>query len=88
MPKTEDGGFIFDDSGLCPYSVDDESRKEYIVKRETIEIKQYDTVLLKDGREADIMEVLDDKTFIADVGSSPKDWETIDITIDDIEKVI
>ena len=53
-----------------------------------VEIKEFDTVLLKDGREADIMEVLDDKTFIADVGSSPKDWETIDITIDDIEKVI
>mgnify|MGYP001750466917 CR=1 len=28
MPKTEDGGFILDDSGLCPYSVDDESEKE------------------------------------------------------------
>lgn len=53
-----------------------------------VEIKEFDTVLLKDGREADIMEVLDDKTFIADVGSSTKDWETIDITIDDIEKVI
>lgn len=53
-----------------------------------MEIKEFDTVLLKDGREADIMEVLDGKTFIADVGSSPKDWETIDITIDDIEKVI
>lgn len=53
-----------------------------------VEIKEFDTVLLKDGREADIMEVLDDKTFIADVGSSSKDWETIDITIDDIEKVI
>ena len=53
-----------------------------------MEITEFDTVLLKDGREADIMEVLDDKTFIADVGSSPEDWETIDITIDDIEKVI
>lgn len=53
-----------------------------------MKIKEFDTVLLKDGRQADIMEVLDEKTFIADVGSSPKDWETIDITIDDIEKVI
>ena len=51
-------------------------------------IKEFDTVLLKDGRQADIMEVLDEKTFIADVGSSPKDWETIDITIDDIERII
>lgn len=53
-----------------------------------VEIKELDTVLLKDGRKADIMEVLDDKTFIADVGNSPADWETVDITIDDIEKVI
>ena len=51
-------------------------------------IKEFDTVLLKDGKQADIMEVLDEKTFIADIGSSPADWETIDITIDDIEKVI
>lgn len=51
-------------------------------------VKQYDTVLLKDGREAAIVEAFDNKNFIADVGSSPKEWETIDITIDDIEKVL
>ena len=51
-------------------------------------VKQYDTVLLKDGREASIVEAFENKVFIADVGSSPKDWETIDVTIDDIEKVL
>lgn len=51
-------------------------------------IEQYDTVLLKDGKEAAIVEVFDNKTFIADIGDSPADWETINITIDDIEKVI
>ncbi|QBF00056.1 hypothetical protein PMF13cell1_05652 [Blautia producta] len=51
-------------------------------------IKEFDTVLLKDGRTASIMEVFENKAFIADVGSSPKDWETISITIDDIEKVL
>ena len=51
-------------------------------------VKQYDTVLLKDGREASIVEAFENKVFIADVGSSPKDWETIDITIEDIENVI
>lgn len=51
-------------------------------------VKQYDTVLLKDGREASIVEAFDNKVFIADVGSSQKDWDTIDITIDDIDKVI
>lgn len=53
-----------------------------------MEIKEFDTVLLKDGRTASIMEAFENKVFIADVGSSPKDWETISITIDDIEKVL
>ncbi len=51
-------------------------------------IKQYDTVLLKDGREAAVVEAFENKHFIVDVGDSPKNWETIDVSIDDIEKVI
>nr|DAN58960.1 MAG TPA: hypothetical protein [Caudoviricetes sp.] len=51
-------------------------------------IKQYDTVLLKDGREAAVVEAFENKYFIVDVGDSPKNWETIDVSIDDIEKVI
>ncbi len=51
-------------------------------------IEQYDTVLLKDGREAAIVEKFSESNFLADIGDSPKDWDTIDITIDDIEKVI
>lgn len=53
-----------------------------------MQIKQYDSVLLKDGRRAAVVEKWDDTHFLADVGSSTKDWDTIDITIDDIEKVI
>ena len=53
-----------------------------------MKIKLYDTVLLKDGRKAVIVEAFENKAFIADVGDSPADWETISITIDDIEKVI
>lgn len=52
-----------------------------------MKIKQYDNVLLKDGRSATIVEVFSDTVFLADVGSSPKDWETIDVTLDMIEKV-
>lgn len=51
-------------------------------------VKQYDTVLLKDGREAVIVEAFEGTAFIADVGSSEKDWETIDIKIEDIERVL
>lgn len=53
-----------------------------------MKIKQYDTVLLKDGREAAVVEAFENREFIVDVGNSPKDWETISVTIDDIEKVI
>lgn len=53
-----------------------------------MKIKQYDSVLLKDGRRAAIVEKFSETDFLADVGSSPEDWDTIDITIDDIEKVI
>ena len=52
------------------------------------QIKQFDTVLLKDGREAAVVEAFENKAFLVDVGDSPKDWDTISITIDDIEKVI
>ena len=51
-------------------------------------IQQYDEVLLKDGREAAIVEVFSDKEFLADVGSSEKDWDTIAISLDDVEKVL
>ncbi len=51
-----------------------------------MKISQYDTVLLKDGREAAIVEVFSPTNFAADVGDSPEDWETIYITLDQIEK--
>lgn len=51
-------------------------------------IHEYDNVLLKDGREAAIVEVFDETHFLADVGSSPADWETIDVDLDDIERII
>ena len=53
-----------------------------------MKVKQYDTVLLKDGRTAAIVEVFEGKDFIADVRNSEKDWKTITLTIDDIDKVL
>lgn len=53
-----------------------------------MKVSLFSLVLLKDGREAAIVEVYDDTHFAADVGSSEKDWDTIDITVNDIEKVI
>ena len=35
-----------------------------------------------------IVDKLSKDTFIADIGDSPEDWDTITITIDDIEKVV
>ena len=54
----------------------------------TATIEPYDTVLLKDGRRATIIEKFSEQDFMADVGGSPKDWDTIDITIDDIDRIL
>lgn len=52
-----------------------------------MKISQYDRVMLKDGRTATIVEVLEEDTaYIADVDLPESDWDTIDITQDDIEK--
>jgi hypothetical protein len=53
-----------------------------------MKIKQYDDVILKDGRMAGIVEVFSESEFLADVGSGPEDWETTDITLDMIDRVI
>ena len=53
-----------------------------------MQINQYDTILLKDGREGSVVETFDNSEFIIDIGDSTKDWETITVTIDEIEKVI
>lgn len=53
-----------------------------------MKIEQYDTVLLKSGKEAAIVEKFSEIDFLADIGEEPEDWDTIDITIDDIERVV
>lgn len=52
-------------------------------------IKAFDHVILVDGREGAVVEVLgDQELFLVDIGSSPEDWETIEVRIDQIKKVI
>jgi hypothetical protein len=54
-----------------------------------MQVKEFDRVLLKDGRKADVMEVFSNGSLIVDVGDSPENWETLyDKTVDDIDKVI
>jgi hypothetical protein len=54
-----------------------------------VNIKQFDTVLLKDGRIGAVVEVNSDTNFDIDVGNSPADWETLwSVPIENIEKVI
>lgn len=53
-----------------------------------MKIEQYDTVRLKDGRIGTAVEVFGDDEILVDVGSSPKDWETISVSLDEIESVI
>ncbi len=48
-------------------------------------IKQYDHVVLKDGRKGCVVELYGDQDrFDVDVGSSPEDWETVHVSRDDI----
>ena len=51
-------------------------------------IEEFDNVLLKDGKTAAIVDKLSEDTFIADIGNSPEDWDTITITIDNIKEVV
>lgn len=47
----------------------------------------YESVLLKDGRIATIIEVYEPDAYDADIGHSPKDWAMVyGITDDDIER--
>lgn len=52
-----------------------------------MERKLYEIVKLKDGREAVIVEVLGSENYIADVGDSPEDWDTIFIKESDIDMI-
>lgn len=50
--------------------------------------QEFDTVLLKDGRVAAIVEVVGPNEYIADVGHSPRDWSIIwDLTDEKIERL-
>lgn len=59
--------------------------KDVIIK---MKIEQYNRVLLKDGNEASIVEILEEnKFFIADIDKN-NDTYTEEICIEEIEKVI
>lgn len=53
------------------------------------QIREFDEIRLKDGREASVVEVVGDQAwFVVEVGSSPADWETLDVYPDQIAEVI
>ena len=53
-----------------------------------MKIKQYDHVVLKTGKKALIVEILEeDKTYIADI-ETQGDYDTETIKIEEIEKVL
>ncbi len=48
-------------------------------------IELYENVKLKDGREGCVVEILGDQDiFLIDIGSSPADWDTIQVYREDI----
>lgn len=57
--------------------------------RESFQIEQYDKVLLKDKRTACVVEILEDsKAYLVDVDISREQWETIQISYNDVEKIL
>lgn len=53
-----------------------------------MKVDEYDSILLKDGRSGIVIEKFDDTHFMVDASEHADDWGIIDITLDDIEKVI
>jgi len=51
-----------------------------------MKIEEFDTVILKNGQSAAVVEKLSEDTFIADIGDSPKDWDTIPFTNNKVEE--
>ena len=52
-------------------------------------IEMYQKVLLKDGRSATIVEILEEnQAYIADIDLSGTDWETVQIKHSDIKDII
>jgi len=52
-------------------------------------IKQYDEVILKSGKSAVIVEILEaGKAYIADIEIEKDDWETEHVWHDDIKSII
>lgn len=50
-----------------------------------MKIKQYDKILLKDGRTASVVEILEEgKEYIVDVDLPDSEWETIEISQSEI----
>jgi len=52
------------------------------------ELKQFDTVLLKDGRVGAITDIFPPDGLYVDIGYSPLSWDNIICTIDDVVKVL
>ena len=52
------------------------------------ELKQFDKVLLADGRVGTITDLLSPDRLYVDVGFSPLSWDSISCTVDDVVKVL
>lgn len=53
-----------------------------------MKINLYDRVILKDGRRASIVEILEEGVaYIADIDLPGPDWDTVEIKYEDIERL-
>lgn len=53
-----------------------------------MDFREYDYILLKDGRTASVVAIADDNLLSVDVGDSPNDWDNIFISTDEVERIL
>lgn len=57
-------------------------------RADNMDFREYDYILLKDGRTASVMAIAGDNLLCVDVGDSPEDWDNIFISTDEVEKIL
>ena len=53
-----------------------------------MKLKEYDRVLLKDGREGIVLSGFPDGPYFVDIGTGPETWDGVVVEPDEIEKVL
>lgn len=71
--------------GLKPVRMYTQERRNQVHRGNRMKIEQYDRILLKDGRTASVVEILEEgSAYLVDVDLPGPDWDTVEIRQSDI----